>query len=140
MKSFYIIGSLRNPEVPIFANKLRAIGYEAVDAWYSSGPRADDHWQEHSNLRGQTFKEALADHAAQNVFKFDKRLIDKSDAVVLLLPAGKSGHLELGYAIGTGKPGYIIFDAVPERYDVMYNFATDLFFSQEELFDYLKEK
>jgi hypothetical protein len=54
------------------------------------------------------------------------------------MPAGKSGHLELGYFVGTGKPGFIYFDAVPDRYDVMHQFATDVFSSDEELIEGLK--
>ena len=57
----------------------------------------------------------------------------------MLMPAGKSGHLELGYIIGRGKPGYILFDGEPERYDVMVQFATGIFFNKQELFDKLRE-
>ena len=57
----------------------------------------------------------------------------------MLMPAGKSGHLELGYARGKNKPGFILFDKEPERVDVMYQFATDVFFSQEELFAELEK-
>ena len=39
-----------------------------------------------------------------------------------------SGHLELGWALGANKYGYVLFDKVPDRYDVMYKFATDVFF------------
>jgi hypothetical protein len=46
--------------------------------------------------------------------------------------------LELGYTIGRGKPGFILFDQEPERYDVMYAFATDIFFSREKLIERLK--
>jgi len=52
---------------------------------------------------------------------------------VLVLPAGKSGHLELGYMIGQGKPGYILLDGEPERFDVMYNFATGVFTNLSDL-------
>lgn len=56
----------------------------------------------------------------------------------MLMPAGKSGHLELGYVLGQGKRGYILFDEDPERYDIMIQFATNIFFSKEELIDYLR--
>ena len=60
---------------------------------------------------------------------------------VLLLPAGKSGHLELGYVIGKGKPGYILFDdTIPDRWDVMYIFASGVFFDVESLIEELKSK
>ncbi len=48
-------------------------------------------------------------------------------AGVLVLPAGKSGHLELGYLIGQGKPAYIWMPEEPDRWDVMYRFADAVF-------------
>jgi len=50
-----------------------------------------------------------------------------------VLPAGKSGHLELGFLRGKGKPCYILFPEDPERWDVMYNFAREVFFTKEKL-------
>lgn len=120
----YVIGSLRNPRVPEVAEELRSHGAEVFDGWYAAGPEADDYWQAYANARGQGFAEALADWPAQNVFKFDLTHLSRADVVVLVLPAGKSGHLELGWALGQGKAGYILLDGEPERYDVMYNFAT----------------
>lgn len=138
IKSIYLIGSLRNPAVPELAEDLRELGFDVFDQWFAAGFEADDWWQRYSNFRGQTYREALKDYAAQHVFQFDKFHLDRCDAAILLMPAGKSGHLELGYMIGQGKPGFILFDKIPERYDVMYNFADDVFFSKEDLFDALR--
>ena len=59
-----------------------------------------------------------------------------------MLPAGKSGHLELGYLIGQGKPGYVLFDSRfnedSTRWDCMYQFAKEVFFDIEELLDELR--
>jgi nucleoside 2-deoxyribosyltransferase len=137
MKSVYIIGSLRNQEVPVLAEYLRARNFDAFDSWYSAGPRADDHWQEHEEFMGHDFVQALDGYAARNVFAFDKRNLDRCDAAVLVLPAGKSGHLELGYFIGTGKPGFILLDGEPDRFDVMYRFATQVCRDTDELVEAL---
>lgn len=123
----YLVGSLRNPAIPKIAETIRAEGHDVFDGWFSAGPEADDHWQAYADLRGQTFAEALADYPAQHVFNFDLTHLKKADTVVLVLPAGKSGHMELGWALGKGKRGYILLDGVPERYDVMYNFADGVF-------------
>lgn len=120
----YVIGSLRNPNVPSLAEYLRTEGYEVFDDWYAAGPEADDYWQKYEVNRGHSFTEALDGHAAWHVFNYDRYHLDTSDAVVLQLPAGKSGHLEFGYAIGRGKRGFILLDKEPERFDVMYRFAT----------------
>jgi nucleoside 2-deoxyribosyltransferase len=140
IKSFYVIGALRNPAIPEFANELQAQGYEAFADWFSPGPDADNFWRDYSKVRGLSYKQALESYAAKHVFEFDKFHLDRCDAAVLLMPGGKSAHLELGYTIGKGKPGFIVFDEEPERYEVMTQFATEIFFSKEEFFKYLKEK
>lgn len=137
IKSVYMIGSLRNPEIPKIANEIQALGIEAFADWFSPGPAADDFWRDYSRERGLTYKEAIKSYGAKHIFEFDKYHLDRCDAAVMLMPAGKSGHLELGYTIGRGKPGYILFDGEPERYDVMTQFATEIFFDKKELFDEL---
>lgn len=134
----YVIGSLRNPEVPSLSAKLREIGWEVFDDWFAAGPIADDSWQAYEKERGRTYTEALQGFAANHVFDFDRTHLDSSAAGVLVLPAGKSGHLELGYLIGQGKPGYILFDKEPDRWDVMYRFATGVYFKVEDLLNDLR--
>jgi len=104
----YLIGSLRNPEVPKAAQVLRGWGHEVFDEWYSAGPIADDCWKAHQSAKGLSFIEALKGYAAQHIYDFDLHHIKRADIGILLLPAGNSGHLELGYLIGTNKPGYVI--------------------------------
>jgi hypothetical protein len=118
----YLIGSLRNPEVPKIGERLRSSGFEVFDDWFSAGPEADDKWREYEQARGHSYMEGLRGLAADHVFSFDKRHLDQSDAGILVLPAGRSGHLELGYLIGRGRLGYILLEDC-ERWDVMYKFA-----------------
>jgi len=128
----YVIGSLRNPEIPTIGNKIRASGFEAFDDWHGAGPKADDEWFRYEQERGRPMRDALKGKAAQTIFHFDKRNLDAADAALLVLPAGKSGHLEAGYMIGRGKPVVVCFDKEPERWDVMYNFASDVAFSIDD--------
>lgn len=139
MKVVYVIGSLRNPKVPEIAAKLRVAGYDAFDDWYAAGPEADDKWQEYEVANGKRFQEALYGHHAKCVYEFDRSHLDRADAVVLVMPAGKSGHLELGYSIGKGKPGFVLMDKEPERFDVMYRFCTNVVNSFDSLLKALGE-
>ena len=129
----YLIGSLRNPKVREVANRLRFEGFEVFDDWMAAGPEADDEWQKYEIERGHTFAQALKGHAAKHVYEYDKHHLSRADTVVLLLPAGKSGHLELGWAIGQGKKSFILMEGEPERYDVMYRFADAVFTDIEHL-------
>jgi nucleoside 2-deoxyribosyltransferase len=124
ISSLYLIGSLRNPKVPALSHELRRLGFEVFDDWYAAGPEADDYWQRYETQRGRTYAEALNGSAATHVFRYDRSNLDRCDAAVLLLPAGKSGHLELGYVIGKGKPAFIFMPEGAERWDVMYRFAN----------------
>jgi len=133
MAKIYLIGSLRNPKVPDIAIRLREEGFDVFDDWYAAGPEADDYWQKYEKQRGHSYLEALEGFAANHVFQFDRAHLDTADAGVLVLPAGKSGHLELGYLIGQRKPGFILFDKEPERWDVMYRFAHAVSFTVDEL-------
>lgn len=134
----YLIGSLRNPEIPKIGNYLREKGFEVFDDWFAAGPEADDKWMEYEKGRGHDLKQALQGYAAKNVFNFDHRHLSRSDAVVLALPAGKSGHLELGWAIGKGKPGFILFDKEPDRFDCMYQFCSGVHYNLDSLLEDLE--
>jgi len=134
----YVIGSLRNPAIPQFANELTVLGFDAFADWYAAGPEADDYLRDYAKARGWDYKQTLQSAAAANIFYFDKDHLDRSDIAIMLMPAGKSGHLELGYARGKGKLTFILFDKIPERVDVMYQFADEIFFTKQELFERLK--
>ncbi|MEK7654375.1 MAG: hypothetical protein AAB345_03840 [Patescibacteria group bacterium] len=128
----YLIGSLRNPEVPRIANAIREMGFDVFDDWYAAGPETDDKWRDYEKARGHNYKEALEGYAANHVFEFDRKHLEECDIAILCLPCGKSAHLELGQVLGSGKKGYILLDN-PERWDVMYKFAGGIFTSFEEL-------
>jgi hypothetical protein len=136
----YLIGSLRNPRMPRIAGELRSAGYEVYDDWYAAGPEADDHWKAYEINRGRTFTDAMQGHAARHVFFQDKQYLDRADVGVLVLPAGKSGHLELGYLIGRGTRGYILLDDTVDRWDVMYRFADGVCASVEQFVQLLRRE
>lgn len=133
----YVIGSLANPVVPALSNKIRTLGYNVFDDWFCAGEIADIRWTEYERGRGHGISQALKGHAARNVFNFDKSHLTFADIVVLVMPSGRSGHLELGWALGQGKKGFVLFDKEPEKFDVMYAFADDVFTSEADLLAHL---
>ena len=136
----YLIGSLANRAIVALANRLRDEGWDVFDDWISPGEEADEKWREYEQLRGRGYKEALNGRHARHIFEFDFKHLQEADVVVMILPCGRSGHLELGWAIGQGKPAYILFDGEPSRYDLMYALVDDVFFSEQSLFDALRER
>ena len=137
-KKVYLIGSLRNPNIPKIAKKIRKLGFDVFDDWYPAGPKADDHWRDYEKAKGHNYEEALMGYAACHVYEFDKKHLDECDIGILCMPAGRSGHLEAGYLRGMGKKVYILRDD-PERWDVMYKFAHGVFDNFEKLEKELKK-
>lgn len=134
--SIYLIGSLRNPNVVDITKKLSDAGLEVFSDWMAAGPEADDYWQKYEKARGRTYIEALKAPAAQNVVAFDKKHLDIATTAILVYPAGRSGHTEMGYILGQGKKAYVLLDKEPgpeERWDVMINLASGVFLSLDEI-------
>jgi hypothetical protein len=107
---------------------------EVFDDWYSAGPEADDCWKGHQESKGLTYSQALEGHAARNVFAFDRRHLDRSTHALLVLPAGKSGHMEIMYAqYGVGCKTAILLDSEDARWDVMYQFVPSILNNDSEI-------
>lgn len=140
-KSIYLIGSLADNRIPHFAQELRKLDFIVYDQWWAPGPLADSYWRNYIQIRKLNYRDALHDLAGKHIFEFDRGLIDAADAVVVLAKQklGISASLELGYARGKGKEGYILFDSEPRRYDVMMAFASDIFFDKKQLFKTLRK-
>jgi hypothetical protein len=141
MKKLYIIGSLRNPSIKSIAASIREAlpTLDVFDDWISVGPEADDHWMTYERGRGRTYVEALRGRAAKHVFKFDKTHLDTSCGALMVLPAGRSAHLELGYMAGRGMwTGILLDNPDPERWDVMYGFAGGVYQGVGEVVDALR--
>ncbi len=141
-KVLYLIGSLRNPRIPELGRKIRKEnpGVEVFDDWFAAGPIADDSWKEYEEARGNSYATALGGYAADHVFDFDVHHLRRSTHALLVLPAGKSGHMEIMYAAyGVGAKTAILLepDADP-RWDVMYKFIPNILHSEEEIGEFLK--
>jgi len=138
LKSIYLIGSLRNEYVPLVGDRLRSCGFEVFDEWYSAGPEADDYFKKYHIERGIKYEDALKGYAARHIFNFDRYHLDRCDCAVLLLPAGRSGHLELGYMAGKGKPTYVLMETDSDRWDLMYQFSNGVYFEIDKLIEELQ--
>lgn len=142
-KILYLIGSLRNGRIPELASRIRADhpGIEVFDDWYAAGPEADDYWKRYEQDRGRTYQEALRGRAARNVFNFDRHNLDRATHALLVLPAGKSGHMEIMYATyGVGAKTAILLDPDDVRWDVMYQFIPTILNNDEEISEWLNVK
>lgn len=138
----YLASSWKNvAEVRQLAARLRDAGHAVDDFTDDSRGRFVFHYSELGNPAELDAISFLQHNQARRAFLEDKKMIDWADAVVLLLPAGRSAHLEAGYAKGTGKQ-LVIYQ--PEgfpagEFDVMYGFADLLTTSFDDMVEFLSK-
>lgn len=125
-RRIYLASSWRNPFQPEALRLLRSAGHDVYD-FRNPAPgengfswaEIDKGWQDWTP---EQFIAGLAHPIAQHGYGFDKGGLDWADACVLLLPCGKSAHLEAGYSIGKGKPTLVVLMGAAEP-ELMYLLA-----------------
>lgn len=144
-RRIYLAGSWKNADkILMLRDILKAEGHE-VDCFASTDTgRTSFNWYELTHAimcnTQEEAEEILLNMDAINLLDFervrgayreDRRWLDWSDTCVLVLPSGKSAHLEAGYAVGSGKDLFIFGEFAKGDRDVMYGFATGLFREEE---------
>jgi hypothetical protein len=141
MARIYAASSWRNPHQPGIVAGLRGAGHEVYDfrnpfngrpgfAW----SEIDPNWQAWSAER---YRELLTTSpVAASGFVSDLRAMQWADTCVLILPCGRSAHLEAGWFCGQGKR-CVILTRDGEEPELMALLATDIVISTEELYDVL---
>lgn len=107
----YVASSWRNAYQPAVVERLREEGFEVYDfrnppgrtgfAWSDIDPE----WQKWDTYQ---YVNALCHPVAIAGFKSDMDALRDCDAVVLVLPSGRSAALEAGWACGAGKPVHVL--------------------------------
>lgn len=132
----YLASSWSNAEtVRALARYLEEEGFE-VDAFCrATDQRFSFHWSEfvdtEEELQQYDALSFLSDHRVQRAFEEDKRWLDWADTVVMVMPCGRSSHLEAGYGKGQGKRLFIYGEFVKGEFDVMYGFADGLYRTED---------
>ena len=109
----YVASSWRNPHQPVVVKELRDLGHEIYDF---RQPTPDDngfHWSEIDRAwekwTVEQYRKALSNSIAERGFKRDFDAMAWADACILVMPCGRSAHLEAGWCVGVGKPVAILF-------------------------------
>ena len=135
---FFVAGRARNKE-----NILKICDiFDKYNVSYYCFLKNEDEWGYGSS--NQTPEERqkefetldLKSDIVLNVFKQDLDNEKACKNLLLVLPAGKSGHIESGIAYGMGKKCYAIgeFDAT----DSLYNIFETIFENEHQLEEFLK--
>ncbi len=131
----YVASSWRNDAQPGVVEDLRRAGHKVYDIRNPNQNGSGFHWSDISpeweSWTPDKFIEGLEHPLAQNGFASDFEALDWADAVVMVMPCGRSAHLELGYAAGQKKTTVImVTEAEPE---LMYKMATHLVINTEQM-------
>jgi hypothetical protein len=74
----------------------------------------------------------------ERAYKEDRGYLDNCDALIMVCPAGISAHLELGTALGQGKPTFIFGNLVNMKPEVWYMGVAGIYWT-EQLGEFLEE-
>jgi hypothetical protein len=117
----FVSSSWRNLRQPEVVAALTAAGYDVYDfrdpapASATGGfswAEIDPDWQ---SWTAAQFREALAHPRVRQAFSLDMDALQDCDALVMVQPCGRSAALELGWAIGAGRPSIVLLaDGEPE--------------------------
>ena len=139
--NIYVASSWRNPDQPGIVERLRSWGHEVYDFRNPAPGKYGFHWSEiDRNWKSwdvQAYRASLQHEFAIAGFASDLEAMQRADACVLVLPCGRSAHLEAGWFCGQGKPVfavlgrsiepelmYAMFDAIVETTDELEVFLA----------------
>lgn len=142
-RRIYVASSWRNQYQPTIVGVLRAEGHEVYDFRHPA-PRDDGfHWSEidpaWQDWTTSAYVQALDHPVAVHGFTSDFEAMKWADTIVLLLPCGRSAHLELGWAAGGGKDTAILLRQADFEPELMYRMVDHLAVSLTSLLDWLEE-
>lgn len=136
----YVASSWRNLLQPGIVHALRRCGHEVYDF---RKPKAGDDgfsWKQVGaptafvdKVDPATWKQMLQHPRAAESYEADISHVRWCEAIVYVLPCGRSASWEFGYAMGQGKPGYVVAFGETEP-ELMFREAT-IITSMDELFD-----
>lgn len=131
----YIASSWRNNRQPVMVERLRVAGHEVYDFRNPVPSDRGFHWSDIAEVwkswGAKEFRDALKHPLARQGYASDMAGLRSCDACVLVLPCGRSSHLEMGYAAGMKILTVILLDdGEPE---LMYCMADHLCLTMDEV-------
>lgn len=126
----YLASSWRNAEQPRVLKLLRDAGHPTYDFREPTPGEHGFSWKE-TTADGQpprtvaSLLASLQHPVAVHGFDLDMLALRQCTAVVLLLPCGRSAHLEAGWAAGAGKL-VVVYTRDGEEPELMYRMCHDV--------------
>lgn len=127
-RNIYVASSWRNHQQGLVVSMLKLQGHDVYDfknppnrsgfAW----SEIDPNWESWSS---EQYVAALRTKRAVDGFDSDFNAMKAADTCVLVLPCGRSAHLEAGWFVGAGKELYI-FSPETHEPELMYKMCNGI--------------
>lgn len=142
MRKIYLASSWRNPFQHFILQKLRFAGHDVYDFKNPSPGNSGFAWSQVDRewltwTPEQYIKRLENSRAAADGFALDKFALDWCDMCVIVLPCGRSAHLEAGYAIGQGKTTYFLLHEDQFEPELMYLLGAGCSTSIDEIIEWI---
>jgi hypothetical protein len=122
----YVATSWKNAHQPDVVAFLRGASHEVYDFRHPAPANDGFHWTDVDGTYREwdvhRYREALRHPVAVRGFTLDMDALRWCDACVLVLPCGRSAHLEAGWAAGAGKH-LVIYIPEYDTPELMYGMA-----------------
>ena len=133
----YVASSWRNERQPAVVEALRQCGHEVYDFKNPypgntgfSWREIDEDWE---NWTPEQYRKNLDHPISLKGYLSDFNAMKWADTFVLVLPCGRSAHLELGWACGQGKRTLILLDQMEP--ELMVKMVDHVCISLDEILD-----
>lgn len=142
MSKIYVASSWRNRFQQAAVTRLRLAGHEVYDFRHPHPGNVGFHWSEidpaWKSWDAWRYRAALENPIAQSGFKVDSNAMRWADTCLLVLPCGRSAHIEAGWMKGHGRRLFIVLDDNPEP-ELMYMIADRICLTMDEVIENLSD-
>lgn len=144
MSKVYVASSWRNPRQQEIVRSLRQAGHEVYDfrnppngtgfSWKQISARPPSDWST------QFYRDDVLTHPrAIEAFRSDMGALEEADAVVLVLPCGRSAHLEAGWAAGANKTTLVLLADKIDEPELMPLMCSAVCIDIDEVIEHLRK-
>lgn len=132
----YVASSWRTPSHPEVVAALRAAGHEVYD-YRDEGFKWHEVGMDGVDVSYERLQAVLEHDKCFSKFRQDQEALDWAEALVLVLPSGRSAHTEFGYMCGHDKLTVVIWS--PSEPELLHMMADRIVETIDEAVEYLHE-
>lgn len=130
----YVAGSFKNADrIRVIGEALRLCDYDVYVFCDEDEPtyRLSQELRQQVDIATLTPLSIYENKMLMTIGSLNYMKLIQCDALVLVLPSGRSAHLEAGWMCGQHRPVYVIGPMVPGEFDAMYMMVNGIFTEEQ---------